>query len=126
MLENELTLPEEFSPPPPFAPSPPNDPPRQRHSTSLKIHLPVAPFLLRTSNLIICLHNLQIWNHDFFWESMVPNGGGKPSGDLLELIERDFGSFEKFSAKFRSAASTQFGSGWVWLACEWNFFFHLP
>ncbi|KAI3432173.1 uncharacterized protein J3R85_007578 [Psidium guajava] len=62
----------------------------------------------------------QIWNHDFFWESMVPNGGGKPSGDLLQLIERDFGSFENFSAKFRSAASTQFGSGWVWLAYKAN------
>ncbi|XP_030533087.1 superoxide dismutase [Fe], chloroplastic isoform X1 [Rhodamnia argentea] len=62
----------------------------------------------------------QIWNHDFFWESMVPNGGGKPSGDLLGLIERDFGSFENFSVKFRSAASTQFGSGWVWLAYKAN------
>ncbi|XP_061341435.1 superoxide dismutase [Fe], chloroplastic-like [Gastrolobium bilobum] len=58
----------------------------------------------------------QAWNHDFFWESMKPGGGGKPSGDLLKLIERDFGSFEKFLDKFKIAASTQFGSGWAWLA----------
>ncbi|XP_020229178.1 superoxide dismutase [Fe], chloroplastic isoform X2 [Cajanus cajan] len=58
----------------------------------------------------------QAWNHDFFWESMKPGGGGKPSGDLLKLIERDFGSFESFLDKFKTAASTQFGSGWAWLA----------
>ncbi|KAK4572445.1 hypothetical protein RGQ29_030759 [Quercus rubra] len=62
----------------------------------------------------------QIWNHDFFWESMKPGGGGKPFGELLQLIERDFGSFEKFVEEFRSAASTQFGSGWAWLAYKAN------
>ncbi|XP_045808422.1 superoxide dismutase [Fe], chloroplastic-like [Trifolium pratense] len=58
----------------------------------------------------------QVWNHDFFWESMKPGGGGKPSGELLKLIERDFGSFEKFVDQFKLVASTQFGSGWAWLA----------
>ncbi|KAK8990735.1 hypothetical protein V6N11_028698 [Hibiscus sabdariffa] len=62
----------------------------------------------------------QAWNHDFFWESMKPGGGGKPSGDLLDLIERDFGSFERFTEEFRSAAATQFGSGWAWLAYKAN------
>ncbi|GAU31376.1 hypothetical protein TSUD_19210, partial [Trifolium subterraneum] len=57
-----------------------------------------------------------VWNHDFFWESMKPGGGGKPSGELLKLIERDFGSFEKFVDEFKLVASTQFGSGWAWLA----------
>ncbi|KAG2692257.1 hypothetical protein I3760_08G044300 [Carya illinoinensis] len=62
----------------------------------------------------------QIWNHNFFWESMKPGGGGKPDGDLLKLIERDFGSFEKFVEEFKSAAATQFGSGWAWLAYKAN------
>ncbi|KAF8380631.1 hypothetical protein HHK36_028120 [Tetracentron sinense] len=62
----------------------------------------------------------QIWNHEFFWESMKPGGGGKPSGDLLELIERDFGSFEGLVREFKLAASTQFGSGWAWLAYKAN------
>eukprot|EP00262_Sarcandra_glabra_P010597 TRINITY_DN25895_c0_g1_i1.p1 TRINITY_DN25895_c0_g1~~TRINITY_DN25895_c0_g1_i1.p1 ORF type:complete len:307 (-),score=64.52 TRINITY_DN25895_c0_g1_i1:300-1220(-) len=62
----------------------------------------------------------QIWNHDFFWQSMKPGGGGQPSGDLLELIERDFGSYEFFLRKFMSAASTQFGSGWAWLVYKAN------
>ncbi|TKY44458.1 Superoxide dismutase of Fe 2 [Spatholobus suberectus] len=58
----------------------------------------------------------QAWNHDFFWESMKHGGGGRPSGDLLKLIERDFGSCEKFLDEFKTAASTQFGSGWAWVA----------
>lgn len=62
----------------------------------------------------------QVWNHDFFWESMIPGGGGKPSGELLELIKRDFGSFEKFVGDFKTAAATQFGSGWAWLAYKAN------
>ncbi|XP_065872015.1 superoxide dismutase [Fe], chloroplastic isoform X2 [Euphorbia lathyris] len=57
----------------------------------------------------------QAWNHEFFWGCMKPGGGGKPSGELLQLIERDFGTFEKFVEEFKSAAATQFGSGWAWL-----------
>ncbi|KAL0316976.1 UNVERIFIED_CONTAM: Superoxide dismutase [Fe] 2, chloroplastic [Sesamum angustifolium] len=62
----------------------------------------------------------QVWNHDFFWESMKPGGGGKPSGELLELINRDFGSFEDFVSAFKAAAATQFGSGWAWLVYTTN------
>ncbi|KAF9623744.1 hypothetical protein IFM89_005251 [Coptis chinensis] len=51
---------------------------------------------------------------------MKPGGGGKPSGDLLELIQRDFGSYEGFIKQFTLAASTQFGSGWAWLAYKAN------
>lgn len=57
----------------------------------------------------------QSWNHEFFWNVMTPNGGGKPKGTLLEQIERDFGSYEKFREEFKNAALTQFGSGWAWL-----------
>ncbi|KAK9667661.1 hypothetical protein RND81_13G003200 [Saponaria officinalis] len=58
----------------------------------------------------------QAWDHEFFWDSMKPGGGGKPSGELLAQIEKDFGSFEVFASEFKSAAATQFGSGWAWLA----------
>ncbi|KAM0009490.1 putative superoxide dismutase [Helianthus debilis subsp. tardiflorus] len=60
----------------------------------------------------------QVWNHEFFWESMKPGGGGKPSGELLELINRDFGSFEALIQEFKLAATTQFGSGWAWLVYD--------
>jgi Fe-Mn family superoxide dismutase len=55
------------------------------------------------------------YNHNLFWEVMSPNGGGQPSGELLEAIKRDFGSFEEFRSKFSDAAATRFGSGWAWL-----------
>ena len=57
----------------------------------------------------------QVWNHTFYWNSMKPGGGGKPTGDLLAAIERDFGSFDKFKEEFTTAGTTQFGSGWAWL-----------
>jgi Fe-Mn family superoxide dismutase len=55
------------------------------------------------------------WNHNLFWTVMSPNGGGKPSGELLKAIETSFGSFEAFKEKFSTAAATRFGSGWAWL-----------
>jgi Fe-Mn family superoxide dismutase len=58
----------------------------------------------------------QHFNHSFFWNCLSPKGGGKPTGDLLSAIEKDFGSFEQFKEKFSTAAATLFGSGWTWLA----------
>lgn len=55
------------------------------------------------------------YNHDLFWQVMSPNGGGEPSGELAEAINKAFGSFADFKAKFEDAAKTQFGSGWAWL-----------
>jgi Fe-Mn family superoxide dismutase len=63
-------------------------------------------------------NSAQVWNHTFFWNCMKPNGGGQPTGDLLDAIKRDFGSFEKFKEEFANAAATQFGSGWAWLALD--------
>jgi Fe-Mn family superoxide dismutase len=57
----------------------------------------------------------QIWNHNFYWKSIKPAGGGAPSGDLADAITRDFGSADKVIEALSSAATTQFGSGWAWL-----------
>jgi Fe-Mn family superoxide dismutase len=57
----------------------------------------------------------QVWNHDFYWRSLAPSGGGKPDGDLLERIERDFGAFADLQRKLAEAANGEFGSGWAWL-----------
>ena len=57
----------------------------------------------------------QVWNHTFFWRSMSPNGGGKPSGELLEAIESKFGSVDDFREKFSATAVAVFGAGWTWL-----------
>lgn len=57
----------------------------------------------------------QVWNHTFYWNSMKPAGGGKPTGAIAAKIDADFGSYEKFVELFTAAATTQFGSGWAWL-----------
>ncbi|MBK7858255.1 MAG: superoxide dismutase [Archangiaceae bacterium] len=60
----------------------------------------------------------QVWNHDFFWKSMKPKGGGEPTGALADAIKRDFASFNDFKTQFQTAAVGQFGSGWAWLVNE--------
>ena len=60
----------------------------------------------------------QVWNHTFFWNSMKPSGGGAPTGDLADAINRDFGSFDAFKEAFTKTAAGQFGSGWAWLVSE--------
>lgn len=62
----------------------------------------------------------QVWNHDFFWESMQPGGGNMPILGLMEQIEKDFCSYDNFKTKFTEAALTLFGSGWVWLILKRN------
>ena len=57
----------------------------------------------------------QIWNHTFYWHSMTPNGGGKPTGAIAEAIDASFGSYDKFAEEFKAAGAGQFGSGWAWL-----------
>jgi len=56
----------------------------------------------------------QVWNHNVFWESLSPNGGGIP-GVLEKKLVEDFGSVEKFKETFKTNALGQFGSGWAWL-----------
>lgn len=58
------------------------------------------------------------FNHDLFWKVMSPNGGGNPTGDIANAIDKDLGSFEKFKEEFGNAAKTQFGSGWAWLCVK--------
>ncbi|XP_031474664.1 superoxide dismutase [Fe] 2, chloroplastic [Nymphaea colorata] len=60
----------------------------------------------------------QVWNHDFFWESMQPGGGKLPRGGLLLQIDKDFGSFINLREEFLKTALSLFGSGWVWLVLK--------
>jgi superoxide dismutase, Fe-Mn family len=60
----------------------------------------------------------QVWNHDFFWQSIAPNGGGEPPAPVLKRIEATFGSVDNFREKFVDAAVEQFGSGWAWLGSK--------
>jgi Fe-Mn family superoxide dismutase len=57
----------------------------------------------------------QVWNHTFFWSCLTPNGGGQPTGAILDRINADFGGYDAFRAQLTEAGLTQFGSGWAWL-----------
>jgi superoxide dismutase, Fe-Mn family len=60
----------------------------------------------------------QVWNHDFYWRSMKPGGGGRPSNPLRELLVRGFGSVADFKSALAEAANTRFGSGYAWLLLD--------
>ena len=60
----------------------------------------------------------QAWNHEFYWRSMRPGGGGEAHGAIAHLIEDSFGSQQAFSQQYVTIAGDQFGSGWAWLVLE--------
>jgi len=60
----------------------------------------------------------QVWNHTFFWQCMKPQGGGRPTGKLAQMLDEAFGSYEKFAEQFKATAVGRFGSGWGWLVLE--------
>jgi len=60
----------------------------------------------------------QIWNHTFYWHSMKPAGGGKPTGKLATMIDASFGSFDAFRKELAATTVSQFGSGWGWLVLD--------
>ena len=57
----------------------------------------------------------QVWNHNFYWQCLSPNGGGAPDGKLGEAITKAFGSFDAFKEEFTKLSIGTFGSGWGWL-----------
>lgn len=59
----------------------------------------------------------QHFNHCFFWASLSPDGG-EPEDDLLEAIERDFGSVDALKEEMVEAGAGHFASGWVWLVWD--------
>ena len=60
----------------------------------------------------------QTWNHNFYWRSLRPDGGGKPPAGLLLKIEASFETLDACKKELATAATTQFGSGWAWLVMD--------
>lgn len=61
----------------------------------------------------------QHYNHLHFWNWMKKGGGGtKLPGALAKAVDSDLGGYDKFRADFINAGTTQFGSGWAWLAVK--------
>ena len=70
--------------------------------------------IIKSSEGAIFNNSAQVFNHNFFWNSLTPNYT-EPSSALNELLSREFGSFEEFKKEFTAKALSHFGSGWVWL-----------
>jgi Fe-Mn family superoxide dismutase len=71
--------------------------------------------IVRKSSAGIFNNSAQVWNHTFFWHSMKPGGGGKPTGALAAAIDAKFGSYDGFKDALTKSALGNFGSGWTWL-----------
>ena len=66
---------------------------------------------------LVAIYNnaAQVWNHEFYWHSMGPKGGGQPSGIMAARLKDAFGDYAAFRKQFVAAAASIFGSGWAWL-----------
>ena len=75
--------------------------------------------IVKTADGAIFNNGAQVLNHDIFFCSFSPNGGGAPTGTLANVINAQFRDFENFKKEFTAASISVFGSGWVWLVkCE--------
>ena len=76
--------------------------------------------LIRVTERNPAQHNVyrcaaEVWNHNLYWRSMRPGGGGAPHGMMAEHVRARFGSYERFAREFREAAAAHFGSGWLFV-----------
>lgn len=82
--------------------------------------MPLKALILATAGKpgqsVIFNNAAQAWNHAFYWDSLTPEGGGEPPPVLKHMIEVSFGSVDACRNALTKAATTQFGSGWAWLA----------
>jgi Fe-Mn family superoxide dismutase len=61
----------------------------------------------------------QVYNHDFFWQSLTPKQSAI-SSKVETALTQAFGSVEKFKEEFTAKAVGHFGSGWAWLVQDEN------
>lgn len=100
----------------------------QTYVTNLNNLLPGSKFegkdletIVKESDGAIFNNAGQILNHNIYFLSFTPNGGGgEPTGKLGEAIKAQFGSFDNFKKEFSDAAVTLFGAGWAWLSKDAN------
>lgn len=60
----------------------------------------------------------QVWNHDFYWASLSPDGGGEPPAALKRAMETSFGSVDACKRELAQVSVSQFASGWGWLVAD--------
>jgi superoxide dismutase, Fe-Mn family len=80
-------------------------------------HMTLEQILANTKKFDIKVRNNAggVYNHDLYFLSLSPKGGGQPTGELAKAINATFGSFENMKTQLDNAGLTRFGSGWAWL-----------
>ncbi|MDM5147888.1 superoxide dismutase [Candidatus Persebacteraceae bacterium Df01] len=58
------------------------------------------------------------YNHNIYWSSMSPDGGGDPVGALAGEIDRSFGGADGLRKEITAAGISRFGSGFAWLIVQ--------
>ncbi|WBF65809.1 MAG: superoxide dismutase [Fe] [Candidatus Kinetoplastibacterium crithidii] len=76
--------------------------------------------VIKKSSGAIFNNAAQVWNHNFYWNSICPDSTVKPLGGLAEAINQKWGGFESFKVEFNKQAASNFGSGWTWLVKKEN------
>jgi Fe-Mn family superoxide dismutase len=75
--------------------------------------------LIKTTEGPVFNNAAQIWNHTFYWNCLSPKSGSRtPSGKVKDLIDKQWGSFDKFKEEFTTTCLGVFGSGWGWLSVD--------
>jgi superoxide dismutase, Fe-Mn family len=75
--------------------------------------------IIRTSDGSVFNNAAQVWNHNFYWQSIKPGGSRKPAaGPFFKQIKADFTSVDALGKKLCAAAAGEFGSGWGWLVFD--------
>jgi len=71
--------------------------------------------IIKTADGGIFNNAAQVYNHDFYFQGLCRKKSAF-SKALSDVIDRDFGSLEELKKDFLEAATTLFGSGWLWLS----------
>lgn len=78
----------------------------------------VVALAVREGDKKLFNNSAQAWNHGFFWQSLLPEVQGGPSGELKSAIEKSFGSLEAFNEEVKAKGVGHFASGWLWLVSD--------
>ncbi|MBF0385473.1 MAG: superoxide dismutase [Candidatus Omnitrophica bacterium] len=84
----------------------------------MKLEMTIAATAGKADKVAIFNNAAQTWNHMFYWNSLTHKGSGEPSAALKQKIESSFGTLDALKKELATAATTHFGSGWVWLVLD--------
>lgn len=77
----------------------------------------------KDSEIAIFNNSAQIWNHDFYWNSLSPkNNNINDYEEVKNAISQGFGNIDNFINEFTEKSAKAFGSSWSWLVYADNSF----